>query len=105
MQSPSLTRNPRHHQIFLPYSLLAQFKTGVTKQMNLRRLVTCHTNILWLIYTARRTNSNEVSKCLFVDVDLFVWPAVRIATAFKISAISTYACFASHAPLCQRMQP
>jgi len=34
--------------------------------MNLHHPVTCHTNIFWLIYTAHRTNSNEVSKCLFV---------------------------------------
>jgi len=61
MQSPSLTRNPRPHRIFLTYSLLAQFKTGVTKRTNLRHLVTCRTNILWLIYTARRTNSNGLN--------------------------------------------
>ena len=28
--------------------------------MNLRHLVTCRTNILWLIYTARRMNSNSL---------------------------------------------
>ena len=67
---------------------------GVTKRMNLRHLVTCRTNILWLMYTARRTNSNEVSNCLFVrcavpiDADLFVRPAVRIATALYLSHTS-----------------
>jgi len=75
---------------FLTYSLLAEYKMGVTKQMNLRHLVTCRTNILWLIYTARRMNSNEVSKCLFarraipIDADLFVWRAIRIATALFV---------------------
>jgi len=27
-------------------------------------VVNCRTNILWLIYMARRMNSNEVSKCI-----------------------------------------
>ena len=72
MQSLLLTQNPRLHRIFLTYSLFAQFKTGETKWMNLHHLVTCRTNILWLIYMAHRTYSNEVSKCLFV------WCAVPI---------------------------
>jgi len=69
------------------YSLLAQLKTGVTKRINLHHLVTCHANILWLIYMAHRTNSNKVSKWLFVrqavriDPHLLVWRAVRIATS------------------------
>jgi len=56
--------NPKHTSppdFFLTYSLLAHFKTGVTKQMNLRHLVTCNTNILWLIYMARHTNSNGLN--------------------------------------------
>jgi len=87
--APHLTRSPRSHRIFLTYSLLAQFKMGATKRMNLRHLVTCRTYILWLMYTARRTNSNEVSNCLFVrravpiDAD-----AVRIATALTFRIVS-----------------
>jgi len=57
-----LNPKPTSPPDFLTYSLLSQFKTGVTKRMNLRHLLTCRTNILWLIYTARRTNSNGLYK-------------------------------------------